>query len=600
MIASWAPAASGPAELDGIDLDPSHPPRAAKSAGPAACMIIATVALAPALVFAQPGAIASSGLPVPLAGFGVAVALVAGFVAARLLSLRREKACRPADAAARAGMPEIEQLRDLLELSSDWHWETDEQHRYTHVSDGLWSQSRMDPTAFVGRAPWDLDWDAGDPNVWDRYRDRVRDRVPIRLILSRVDASGARRHLELIGRPCLPNGIFTGYHGVGNDVTERVEAERALQESQIRYREVVDSVNEIIFRTDARGRLSFLNHAWEVITAHSVSDSLGKPLVDFLHPDDRVAAWHEMARVSRGEVPDYLGQLRLRTRHGEVRWIEAAARRVRAVGEDAGISGLAGTLDDISARKVAEMTLRNINQELEARVSLRTAELETSNRELEAFSYSVSHDLRAPLRAIDGFARILEEELADRLDPESRSHITRIRKASLRMAHLIDDLIELARLTRQALHKETIDLSEIAIQIIDELRSEEPARKVEVQVTSDLIVTADRTLMRVALENLLRNAWKFSSRREHAYIAFSAERDQDRRVFCISDNGEGFDMAFAANLFRPFHRLHGTADFPGSGIGLANVQRILARHGGKIWAESSPGKGASFFFTLGT
>jgi hypothetical protein len=261
--------------------------------------------------------------------------------------------------------------------------------------------------------------------------------------------------------------------------------------------------------------------------------------------------------------------------------------------------GLAGTLDDITARRVAEMTLRNINQELEARVKLRTAELEASNRELEGFSYSVSHDLRAPLRAIDGFARILEEELDDQLDENARGHIERIRKASTRMAHLIDDLIELARLTRQSLHRETFDLSEIALQIVEELRAEEPERKVEVEITTDLMVTADRTLMRVVLENLLHNAWKFSSRKEIAHISFSAERERERRVFCVSDDGAGFDMAFAGNLFRPFHRLHGSAEFPGSGIGLANVQRIIQRHGGRIWAESEPGKGAKFCFTLG-
>lgn len=377
---------------------------------------------------------------------------------------------------------------------------------------------------------------------------------------------------------------------------ERLATERALRESRARYRNVVESINEVIFRTDVDGRLTFLNRAWETISGFPVADSLGQDLCAFLHPDDVPLARTRLGEVAAGRSPSCQCELRLRTHDGEVRWIEAT---VRAVGEgDSVPPGLAGTLDDISVRKVAELTLLNINQELENRVRVRTAELENSNRELEAFSYSVSHDLRAPLRAIDGFTRILEEELDDRLDPSSRAHLARIRKATDRMSQLIDDLIGLARLTRQPLNRETVGLSEIAAQVVDELRSEEPERQVEVQITQRMLVNADRNLMRIVLENLLRNAWKFSAREPVARIVFRAERERDRRVFCISDNGAGFDIAFAANLFRPFHRLHSAEEFAGTGIGLATVQRIIARHGGVVWAQSRPGNGAQFYFTL--
>jgi len=518
-------------------------------------------------------------------------------LAAALVEARRRQAVRRAVWAAASAFDEV-QLLELLGLASDWLWKTDAEHRYTLITDGLKRHANMEPSEFLGRRPWELNWHEVPAAVWDEYRAALARSGSLRVTLSRIDEAGNCRHIELIGCALHRNGELRGYHGVGRDITDRVAAERALQESRARYQEVVESVNEVIFRTDARGRLTFINRAWETITAHSVASSLGKPLVEFLHPDDRVSAWHEMARVARGERPEYSSELRLRTRHGEIRWIEAAARPVTQ--DDAGpIRGLAGTLDDISERKVAELTLRNINQELEARVKLRTAELEASNRELEAFSYSVSHDLRAPLRAIDGFARILEEELDAQLDDTTRGYIDRIRKATARMAHLIDALIELARLTRQSLHRETVDLSEIALQIIEELRAAEPQRKVEVEITSDLLVTADRTLMRVVLENLLQNAWKFSAHNEVAHIRFYAERKRDQRVFCVSDDGAGFDMAFAANLFRPFHRLHNNAEFTGSGIGLANVQRVIQRHGGRIWAESEPGRGATFRFTLG-
>jgi len=166
------------------------------------------------------------------------------------------------------------------------------------------------------------------------------------------------------------------------------------------------------------------------------------------------------------------------------------------------------------------------------------------------------------------------------------------------MAYLIDSLIELARLSRHTVHKETVNLSDLALQIFEELRAEDPSRKVDVEITRDLTVTADKTLMRVVLENLIRNAWKFSARNKNARVSFHADRTDDRRIFCVSDNGVGFDMAFATHLFRAFHRLHDNAEFSGSGIGLANVQRIIHRHGGQIWAKSAPDQGASFYFTL--
>ncbi|THF67594.1 PAS domain S-box protein [Pseudothauera nasutitermitis] len=375
---------------------------------------------------------------------------------------------------------------------------------------------------------------------------------------------------------------------------EHQATELALRESRRRYQEVVESVNEVIFRTDPGGRLTFLNHAWERISGYPVADSLGHELPEFLHPDDMGLARELLRQVARGERTECHCELRLRTHGGEIRWIEAAGRVVH----DGEALGLAGTLDDISTRKVAELTLKNLNQELETRVRIRTAELEASNRELEAFSYSVSHDLRAPLRAIDGFAQILEEELADKLEPSSRAHLNRIRNATQRMSQLIDDLIGLASLTRQPLKRESVDLSELATQIIDELRAEEPQRQVEIRIVPRLQVQADRNLMRIVLENLLRNAWKFSAHEPHACIGLSAERDRERRIFCVSDNGAGFDMAFAANLFRPFHRLHSNSEFAGTGIGLATVQRIIQRHGGLIWAQARPREGARFYFTL--
>jgi PAS domain S-box-containing protein len=381
------------------------------------------------------------------------------------------------------------------------------------------------------------------------------------------------------------------------DITARIAAENALQQSRARYQEVVESVNEVIFQSATDGRFLFLNKAWEHTTGHTISDALGRRLQEFLHPDDRSGARLHFERVLDGDESANLFEVRLRTREGELRWLEGHARPMHD--PEGRLLGLMGSLDDITERKIAEMTLKNLNKELEARVRARTAELEASNRELEAFSYSVSHDLRAPLRAIDGFSVILQEDLDGALDGTARTYLQRIRTATARMAQLIDDLIELARLTRQPLRRQNIDLSQLASQIVDELRAAHPGRRVEADITPGLTANADPVLMRVALDNLLRNAFKFTVRREVARIAFFATRDEHGVQFCVEDNGVGFDMAYASKLFVPFHRLHASSEFLGSGIGLATVARIVQRHGGRISAHAAPDEGARFCFSIG-
>lgn len=390
--------------------------------------------------------------------------------------------------------------------------------------------------------------------------------------------------------------------GLDADGHRRASRERrALEQAFKRRVEMIESVREAVFRTDGAGRLRFLNRAWSELSGFSVEQTAGRPLADFLHPDERERAnamLHALLHAASGDTDvERSAEFRLRTRAGEVRWVELTGR---AVGTPGGTDhGIVGTLDDISARKVAELSLRNLNAELETRVQLRTAALEASNRELEAFSYSVSHDLRAPLRAIDGFARILAEDCGPQLDEAGREHLQRIRKATERMAVLIDALIDLASLTRKPLHRESVDLSAIARGIVDELQAAEPQRKVKVEITSGLIVNADRALMSVLLGNLLRNAWKFTARQHDASILFHAEHDGEQRVFHVSDNGAGFDMEFADQMFRPFHRLHRDSEFPGNGIGLATVKRIVERHHGRVWAQAQVQQGARFSFTLG-
>jgi signal transduction histidine kinase len=237
-------------------------------------------------------------------------------------------------------------------------------------------------------------------------------------------------------------------------------------------------------------------------------------------------------------------------------------------------------------------------QELEIRVRERTREIETANQELESFSYSVSHDLRGPLRAIDGFSELLSSEYRDKLDDNGQKYLGRIRASAQRMGELIDDLLLLAQVSRAELRREPVSISDIARAALAELRSGEPGRKVRCEIQDRLMGEADRRLMRVMLDNLLGNAWKFTSKTMDPRIEFGAEQREGIPAYFVRDNGAGFDMAYAEKLFHPFQRLHHDSEFTGTGIGLATVHRIVSRHGGRVWAQGRVDGGATFFFTL--
>jgi signal transduction histidine kinase len=254
---------------------------------------------------------------------------------------------------------------------------------------------------------------------------------------------------------------------------------------------------------------------------------------------------------------------------------------------------------EIARHKVARDEIAALNLNLERRVTERTAALEASNKELESFSYSVSHDLRAPLRGIDGFASFLQIDYADKLDEQDKSYLQRVRAATRRMGHLIDDLLKLSRTARSEINPRRVNLSDLAETIAKDLQRTGPGRHATFSIAPDMIVDADPALLQVALENLLGNAWKFTGKRAEARIEVGSTATNGQAIaYFVRDNGAGFDMKYADKLFGAFQRLHAMTDFDGSGVGLANVQRIIARHGGKIWAEAAPEQGATFYFTL--
>ena len=254
--------------------------------------------------------------------------------------------------------------------------------------------------------------------------------------------------------------------------------------------------------------------------------------------------------------------------------------------------------DAMAALIKSRNEVRSANADLELRVTERTRQLEAANRELEAFAYAVSHDLRAPLRSMSGFSQILQDTAPAGLDEKSRHYLQRIHDASLRMSGLIEDLLNLSRIGRSELTARPISLSQVASEAAAAVRERHPKRDVQLEIAEGMEVSADPRLLRIALENLLSNAWKYTSRASQAKVSVGTQDGEHGRVYFVRDNGVGFDMKYADKLFVPFQRLHPEAEFPGSGIGLVTVQRIIARHDGRIWADAKPDEGATFYFTL--
>jgi light-regulated signal transduction histidine kinase (bacteriophytochrome) len=284
------------------------------------------------------------------------------------------------------------------------------------------------------------------------------------------------------------------------------------------------------------------------------------------------------------------------TAKGARKWVRTIGQPVMEHGQ---VVKIWGSFQDISEHKYAAEEIQRLNTGLERKVAERTAELLAANRELEAFSYSVSHDLRAPLRTIDGFSQAVLEDCADQLGDPGRGHLNRVRAATQHMGQLIDDLIKLARVARAEMKREVVDLSALAASVVTDLQNSLPARKLEWHITPGLVASGDAALLRVVLDNLFGNASKFTSQQAHARIELGAlPPTAGEQAYFVRDNGVGFDMTYADKLFGAFQRLHNVSEFPGTGIGLATVQRIIHRHGGRVWAESAAGKGATFYFTL--
>ena len=370
-------------------------------------------------------------------------------------------------------------------------------------------------------------------------------------------------------------------------------AEEALRVSEEKFRTLVDAANDAIITADVTGTIVDFNRAAEKMFARSKAETIGQPLTVLMPRRFHDAYLRGLERCQQGGAADALGKtLELQGRRCD--GTEFPLQLSLASWTAKNQRFFTGVLRDITERVRVENEIREVNRQMEGR----NAELAAVNQELESFSYCVSHDLRAPLRAIDGFSLALLQDAEKKLVPEEKQHLDRIRTATARMTRLIDDMLNLARTARHEMVQQTVDLSRLAQEVVIQLRAADPGRSASVVVAPGLVAEGDPQLLRVLLENLIGNSWKFTSKRTDARIEVGVSEHGHERVFVVRDNGPGFDMKYADRLFGVFQRLHRGTEFPGTGIGLASVQRIVHRHGGRIWAEAVPGEGASFYFVL--
>lgn len=397
------------------------------------------------------------------------------------------------------------------------------------------------------------------------------------------------------------------------------ERSQELSDSENQLKAILDNMADSAVTVDEKGVILGFNKAASKLFGYEIHEVMGKKMTMLMPKSDYTDSDEGLETYLRTGATSKAGESRevfRRKKNGEIFPAELAVSEVMVKNRKM----YTGIVRDITTRKKNEQKILDMNNTLENRVKERTAELEAEislrkkterdlvqraaqlqvvNKELESFCYSVSHDLRAPLRAIVGFSQAVRELYDDELDERGIDYLTRIHEGGRQMDRLIDALLQLSRLTREDMNiRDNVDLSKMAQEIMDSLTEAEPDRKVIIKIEPDLKVTGDENLLMVMMQNLLLNAWKYSSQKNEAVIEFSASVEDDKTVLVVRDNGAGFDMAYIDKLFSPFQRLHTQEEFEGLGIGLATVSRVINRHGGSIWAESEEGNGAAFYFTL--
>lgn len=400
---------------------------------------------------------------------------------------------------------------------------------------------------------------------------------------------------NLVGKAINPHNLSEGSIWMARDITERKEAEEALRESEEKYRTLVDNMQDAVYRCDLNGNVVFTTpSAARLLGYSSVEELIGRNISKdfYYYPEERDKTLNILRE--QGKITNY--EVILKRKDNKPVIISSNSQFY--YDRDGKIIGVEGVYSDITERKRAEEEILRLNETLENRVRERTAQLEAANKRLESFSYSVSHDLRAPLRAIDGYTHILMEEYEPHLDNEGKRICTVISSETRRMNKLIDDLLSLSRLGHAKMQLTLIDMESVVDSLYNEMTTPEQRNRIDFHMEPLPKVMADPVLIRQVWMNLLGNAIKFSAHRERCLIEISGERQALENIYTIRDNGAGFNPEYVDKIFGVFQRLHSSREFEGTGVGLAIVEQAIKRHGGRVWAESKEGQGASFFFSL--
>jgi PAS domain S-box-containing protein len=388
------------------------------------------------------------------------------------------------------------------------------------------------------------------------------------------------------------SGSLRGFSNVTRDITERRQSEKALRFSEARYRALYRDNPTMIAVLNADLTMLSVNPSCAGQLGYAIDELEGQPMLKIFHEDDRQAVGEQLRMCLQNPYHMYRWQFRKLRKDGELLWVEEIGQAVYDLN---GVINILVVCQDVTERKRAEEEIERLNADLAARA----ADLEAANRELEAFNYTVAHDLRKPLTIINMLCQTVEDHCGDDLDEQCRGYLQEGYKNTLHMSQLIDALLNFSLLAHVEPRREKVDISMLAQAAAAELIQTEPERRVTFRIADGRINEGDVNLLRVVLDNLLGNAWKHTVIREEAVIEFGSAEIDGKPAYFVRDNGTGFDMADADKLFIPFQRLPGAEEFKGFGIGLATVERIVHRHGGRVWAKGEPGKGATFYFTLG-